>query len=319
LIGYTLSMTTFAFSEQIWTILLARTLQGMASACMWLAAQAMTADVAGEKERGSSFGSLGQSSSQGQILGTFIGFSVLIPLGMRFGWTALFLGFAGVALLATVLAWRHLKETRPAVYWREIRPIRWSRTWSLLLLVTLVTGAAWAMLEPVMMIFLQEKFTEQVSILALAFLPAGLVWALLSRRLGQLADRFGRKPLMVLGMAMAAMTSFLIPGLGSLVLLAGLWALQALCFAAGDPAEQALVADLTGGDQRGRAYGYYAMAAGIGATFGPLAGGWLYQSVGPSAPFFTNGLVLGLCTLVLIIFLREPARQPFQGEAASAD
>ena len=159
-----------------------------------------------------------------------------------------------------------------------------------------------------MMIFLQEKFTEEVSILALAFLPAGLVWALLSSRLGQLADRFGRKPLMVLGMATAAMTSFLIPGLGSLVLLAGLWALQALCFAAGDPAEQALVADLTGGDQRGRAYGYYAMAAGIGATFGPLVGGWLYQSVGPTVPFYANGLVLGLCTLVLINFLQEPAR-----------
>jgi MFS family permease len=168
--------------------------------------------------------------------------------------------------------------------------------------------SGWAMLEPVMMIFLQEKFTEEVSILALAFLPAGLVWALLSSRLGQLADRFGRKPLMVLGMATAAMTSFLIPGLGSLVLLAGLWALQALCFAAGDPAEQALVADLTGGDQRGRAYGYYAMAAGIGATFGPLVGGWLYQSVGPTVPFYANGLALGLCTLVLIIFLQEPAR-----------
>ena len=71
-----------------------------------------------------------------------------------------------------------------------------------------------------MMIFLQEKFTQDVSTLALAFLPAGLVWALLPSRLGRLADRFGRKPLMVLGMAVAAMTSFLIPGLGSLVMLA---------------------------------------------------------------------------------------------------
>ncbi len=233
-------------------------------------------------------------------------------MGMRLGWKPLFLGFAAAGLLTTVFAWRYLKETRPTVYQTESRPIRWTRNWNLLLLVTLVTGAAWAMLEPVMMIFLQEKFTQDVSTLALAFLPAGLVWALLPSRLGRLADRFGRKPLMVLGMAMAAITSFLIPGLGSLVVLAALWALQALCYAAGDPAEQALVADLTGGDQRGRAYGYYAMAAGIGATFGPLVGGWLYQSVGVSAPFFANGLVLGICTLVLVIFLQEPARRPLQ-------
>ena len=316
LAGYTLSMTAFAFSAQTWTILLARALQGVASSCMWLAAQAITADVADETERGRSFGGLAQSSNQGAILGTFIGFSVLIPLGMHAGWRTLFIGFAAAALLATVFAWRRLKETRPAVHQTEIRPIRWTRNWNLLLLVTLVTGAAVAMLEPVMMIFLQERFTQEVSILALAFLPAGLVWALLPSRLGRLADRFGRKPLMVLGMAVAAMTSFLIPGLGSLVLLAGLWALQALCYAAGDPAEQALVADLTGGDQRGRAYGYYAMAAGIGATFGPLVGGWLYQSVGVSAPFFANGLVLGVCTLVLAIFLQEPARKALQGKAA---
>jgi len=312
LAGYTLSMAVFAFSVQTWTIMLARMIQGVASACMWLSAQAITADVASEAERGRSFGSVTQSSSQGQILGTFIGFGVLIQLGMRLGWKPLFLGFAAASLLATVFAWRYLKETRPTVYQTENRPIRWTRNWNLLLLVTLVTGAAWAMLEPVMMIFLQEKFTQDISTLALAFLPAGLVWALLPSRLGRLADRFGRKPLMVLGMAVAAMTSFLIPGLGSLVVLAVLWALQALCYAAGDPAEQALVADLTGGDQRGRAYGYYAMAAGIGATFGPLVGGWLYQSVGVSAPFFANGLVLGICTLVLVIFLQEPARRPLQ-------
>ncbi len=286
---------------------------------MWVAAQAITADVAGEAERGQSFGGLGQSSSRGQILGTFIGFGVLIPLGLNTGWKPLFMGFAAAALLATVFAWRHLEETRPAVYRSESRPIRWTRNWNLLLLVTLVTGASVAMLEPVMMIFLQERFTQDVPILALAFLPAGLVWALLASRLGRLADRFGRKLLMVLGMAVAALTSFLIPGLGSLALLAILWALQALCYAAGDPAEQALVADLTGGDQRGRAYGYYAMAAGIGATFGPLAGGWLYQAVGASAPFFANGLVLGICTLVLVIFLQEPARQALQHSTASAD
>ena len=312
LAGYTLSMTVFAFSEQIWTILLARALQGVASSCLWLSAQAITADVAGDAERGQSFGGLGQSNSQGQILGTFIGFGVLTQLGMHTGWKLLFLGFAAAAVLATVFAWRHLKETRPAVSRSEIHPIRWTRNWNLLLLVTLVTGAAVAMLEPVMMIYLQERFTQDVPTLALAFLPAGLIWALLASRLGRLADRFGRKLLMVSGMATAALTSFLIPGLGSLALLAVLWALQALCYAAGDPAEQALVADLTGGDQRGRAYGYYAMAAGIGATFGPLAGGWLYQSVGVSAPFFANGVVLGVCTLVLVIFLKEPARQALE-------
>ena len=115
-------------------------------------------------------------------------------------------------------------------------------------------------------------------------------------------------------MASAAATSFLIPGLGSLAALAILWAVQALCYAAGDPAEQALVADLTGGDQRGRAYGLYAMAAGLGAAIGPLAGGWLYENISQQAPFYANGAILAACTLVLWLFLQEPRRMAVTAE-----
>ena len=68
----------------------------------------------------------------------------------------------------------------------------------------------------------------------------------------------------LLGLVAAAITSFVIPHLASIVALAALWAWQALCYAAGDPAEQALVTDLTGGDQRGRAFGLYALAADLG-------------------------------------------------------
>ena len=306
LLGYAVAMLAFAFSDQVMGILVARMLQGVASACLWLAAQAITADRSGADVRGQSFGWVTQSSTQGSILGTFIGFGLLVPMGILAGWKPLFLGYAVVGVVATLFAWRYLKETNPGTPQTEQKPIRWSRTWTMLLLVTVVTGAAWAMLEPVMMIFLQERLTTDITDLALATLPAAFVWALLPARLGRLADRFGRKPLMILGMSAAALTSFLIPGLNSLGALAILWAFQALCYAAGDPAEQALVADLTGGDQRGRAYGLYSMAAGLGAMFGPLVGGWLYQSVGQSAPFYANGLVLAGCALALLFFLQEP-------------
>jgi len=175
--------------------------------------------------------------------------------------------------------------------------------------VTAVTGASWAMVSPILMIFLQEKLTVGIDSLLWAYLPAALIWAILPTRLGALADRLGRKPLMVLGMAVAAGSSFVIPALASLGGLAALWALQALCYAAGDPAEQALVADLTGGDQHGRAYGVYTLAAGLGATVGPLVGGWLYETSGPQAPFFANGIVLALCTLMLWALLEVPTQK----------
>jgi MFS family permease len=90
LVGYAITMLVFAFSDQVMGILLARMVQGVASACMWLAAQAITADQSGADERGRSFGGITQSSTQGSILGTFIGFGLLVPLDILAGWKPLF-------------------------------------------------------------------------------------------------------------------------------------------------------------------------------------------------------------------------------------
>lgn len=287
LAGYALTMFSFAFIGRVWGILLARILQGIASSLLWLAARAITADVSPEGARGVAFGGIAQASSQGSIVGTLIGFTLL---NARFSlkgqvyrlgsWPLLF-GFYGVvSVMALVIAWRKLPETSAGQQEGPSRSIAWSRPWVLLLLVTLVTGASAAMISPILIVFLQDRLEVGIDVLSWAFLPSGLVWALLPRYLGRLADRFGRKPLMILGLVAAAVTSFVIPHLASLVALAVLWAWQALCYAAGDPAEQALVADLTGNDQRGRAYGMYALASGLGATIGPLGGAWLYQYQG---------------------------------------
>ena len=315
LAGYALTMFSFAFISRVWGILLARTLQGIASSLLWLAARAITADVSAEDVRGLAFGGITQASSQGSLVGTFIGFTLLnarVSLNgqvHRLGSWPLLFGFYGLAgLAALIMAWRRLPETYARHQQHQSPPIAWSRPWTLLLLVTLVTGASAALIWPILIVFLQDRLNVGVDVLSWAFLPSGLVWALLPRYLGRLADRFGRKPLMVLGLAAAAITSFLIPHLSSVIALAALGAWQALCYAAGDPAEQALVADLTGDDQRGRAYGLYALAADLGATIGPLGGAWLYQHQGAQWPFYANGVVLALCAAILWIWLRVPDR-----------
>ena len=83
LAGYAFTMFAFAFIDQVWGIVLARVFQGVASSLLWLSANAMTADVAGEQSRGSAFGRITEASSQGSIAGTFLGFTLLnAPLGL---------------------------------------------------------------------------------------------------------------------------------------------------------------------------------------------------------------------------------------------
>lgn len=315
--GYAVTMIGFAFIDRAAGIILARILQGIASSFLWISASVIVADTANEAERGVAFGRITQASSQGSIVGVFLGFTILnIHLSIpgwgttMESWMLLFLVYGAVTLYALFLGLRGLPETKPPVNPHDATRIHWSQTWVLLLLVTLVTGASAAMLSPILIIYLQDKLNVGVETLSWAFLPSGLVWAFLPARLGKLADRFGRKPLMLLGLSAAAVSSFFIPAVGSVIGLAILWAVQAACYAAGDPAEQALVVDLTGKNQRGRAFGFYVMCADLGATIGPFVGAWLYQYYGTAAPFYANGIILALCALVLLIFLKIPSKSP---------
>jgi len=296
----------------VWDFVGARLLQGTASAFGMLSASAMIADLTNQNNRAQAFGKFAQASSRGSIIGAFIAFTLYSTPGLveEYGNTGLqkflFLIFAGFAVIAFLIALTRLPETRCKTSNKEHQPIIWSRPWLLLITVTLVTAAAWAMTSPVLILFLQETLNAEVDLIAWAFLPSGLIWATMPSHLGRLADRFGRKPLMVLGLGVSALTMFVLPSITNILCLAILWSLLALCFAAGDPAEQALVAELTGGDQHGQAYGFYVMAADIGAAIGPLGGGWLYDSFNISAPFIATGIVLAISGLVLFFFLELP-------------
>ena len=61
------------------------------------------------------------------------------------------------------------------------------------------------------------KLDASVADLAWAYFPTGLIWALLPSRLGKLADRIGRKPLMVIALIVAALTSAAVPFVNSLI------------------------------------------------------------------------------------------------------
>jgi len=297
--GYAASMFLFGLWNAVWGVILARIVQGIASACLWIAVDAIISDISGSWRRGRSFGGINQASNQGSIVGSLIAILTIGQLGPESVWSLLFAGYGLAAAVGLFLAWRGLPET----YSPGLRP------WVLLLLIAAVTGASGAMIGPIVLFFLQDRLGASAVEVGLAYMPAALVGALAAARLGALADRLGRKPLMLLGMTVAAASSFLMPGLGSVLALAIVQVVVAAAGAAGRPARRALVADLTGGDQRGRAYGIYALAGGLGATVGPLAGGWLYERVSPAAPFYANGIVVAASALVLWAWLQVPAGQ----------
>jgi len=54
---------------------------------------------------------------------------------------------------------------------------------------------------------------------------------------------------------------------------------------------------------RGTGYGLYTFVGSVGASVGPIAGGWMYDFVGHAIPFYINGIVLLIGSLLVLFLL----------------
>ena len=311
LLGYAVAMLVFCVADTVWLLTVARFVQGLGQAFLWLSAYTIVADVASQTGRGHGFGVIDEATNRGAIIGTTAGFTAIFTLeGLGLGWEQiwfwLFAAYTVPALLALWSGWRGVRETRPQAVTRlaESRPI--SGQLLALMSIVFVTGASTAMVWPLLMIFLQDALGAEVWELSMAYLPAALISAFLPSRMGRIADRLGRKSPMIAGLLVGALASALIPHLRSVILLAVLWAIESLGYTASVPAERAFVADIAGEDTRGASYGLYTFAHFLGAALGPLAGGWLYDNLGHAMPFYLNTAVLLVGALLVAAALREP-------------
>lgn len=305
MVSYAVAMALFAYANSLSSLYLARLAQGTAASLMWVSVRTIVADLASPGDRGAAMGRINQAASLGQISGALAGFTLISLIPPQHARPLAFAGYTLLAAVAAALAWRVVPETRPAPSAPAKRGHRVSGGLLKLLVVVFTTGASAAMIAPIYLIFLQDKFTTDIGTLAWAFFPAGVAYSILVPRLGELSDRFGRAPLMAVGLVGAGLLSLLLPGLPSLTWLVILYTLSAVGWAMADPAEEAMVADLTGEATRGRGYGLYDLAGSLGASIGPLLGGWLYDNVGGAVPFYLNGVVLLASAVWVLLALRR--------------
>ena len=126
-----------------------------------------------------------------------------------------------------------------------------------------------------------------------------VVKAALSHRFGALSDRLGRRGLITVGWLLYGLTYL---GLGLAEKVWQIWllfALYGLYYALVEGSEKALVADLSGPAERGRAFGYFHAVTGLLALPASLGFGLLYRPERPIVAFAAAaGCALG-ATVVL--------------------
>ena len=122
---------------------------------------------------------------------------------------------------------------------------------------------------------------------------------------GKLADLYGRKPVMLVGLAVFLVGSVLAGFAWSMASLIGFRVLQGLGAGAIQPTVMTLVSDLYTLDERRKTQSYMASVWGISAVVGPLAGAFIVQHVSWAWVFWIN-VPFGIAAIAgITLFLHE--------------
>ena len=146
--------------------------------------------------------------------------------------------------------------------------------------------------------------TFEVGLINAAFL---LMSGALSFPLGILSDRWGRKLLIVSGLAVSAGTSFLLYFSATPGQLIAIYLLFGTGLAAIGPTLMSYVADFSPVTHLGRSYGWYTTAIYTGMSLGPALGGFVAQWLGFGPLFLIAGFFVFLLMWAAVFFLPSQA------------
>lgn len=307
------SRPLIAAAQAPWHVLLLRSLDRVGKGIRTSPRDALIADSTPEALRGRAFGFQRAMDHAGAMVGP------LLASGLLLLWPEQYrLVFALAAVPAIVSLWvlfSGVQEIPPMRGEKALLP-RWTLApfdlpFRLFLLVVLLFTLGNSS-DAFLLLRARELGIASKS-LPLLWVALHLVKSFTSTPGGRLSDRWGRRPVIVLGWAVYA-TVYL--GFGFARAAWQGWALflaYGLYFGLTEGTEKALVADWVPSELRGTAYGLYHLVIGMGMLPASVLFGWLYQVWGAKVAFGFGALLAALASAGLLA-LRMPKVRVGEGQ-----
>jgi MFS family permease len=143
---------------------------------------------------------------------------------------------------------------------------------------------------------------QALGLMTMAFALAQFVAAPIT---GSLADRYGRRPFILLALAAFAIANVGFLFASSTLGFTAVRALEGALTAGLFPAAMGVVADVAPAKERGQWVGIVMASYGAGFIFGPVLGGLLYDAFGYAVPFIASAAMAVLALLAASILVPE--------------
>jgi MFS family permease len=135
--------------------------------------------------------------------------------------------------------------------------------------------------------------------------------------LGVLADRYGAKPVLVAGLAVQAVAIAAYVFVSRLGEFYALSVVFGLAYGGVMPLYAVLARDYFGPKVMGTVLGAATMTSAIGMAFGPVGGGWLYDTFGSYHWLYVASAAVGLAAAAMALAF-PPVRKPQEGQLQPA-
>jgi MFS family permease len=190
-------------------------------------------------------------------------------------------------------------------YWR-LRSIynEYPRHFWTLLFASFIDSVGGFILFPFFTLYITQKFGVGMTTVGMIFGAFAVTSMVGSTIGGALADRLGRKPLILFGLVVSAVSSLWLGLVNELELFFAGAIFVGLFTNIGGPARQAMIADILPEEQRAQGFGLFRVVVNLAAAIGPAIGG-LLASRSYLSLFFTDAAISIFVAILLFIVLPE--------------
>lgn len=180
-----------------------------------------------------------------------------------------------------------------------------SRFW-ILVVGTLINSTGGALVFPFIALYLGRRFGTTETETGLVFTFYAVVSLFSGAAGGALTDRFGRKTVMVIGLAAAIVFSTMMAFASTLTMVLVAILVTGLLSPIFGPAVNAMITDMLPEERRQRGFGLIRVAANLGVVIGPMLGGLLADRDGGFMWLFLgDALTSGIFALVIWLLIPE--------------